>query len=110
MVRTPMQQKSLMNTLSPKQFRIAILVAQGLTNQEIGKVVGNNPEVIRDYLRCLFDEVGCWSRLELAIRFAYELYEGRYNTYDYINHLHSLSKIVEDLGINTALTEPAESS
>jgi hypothetical protein len=60
--------------------------------------------VICDYLSCPFDEVGCWSRLELAIRFAYELYEGRYKSSEYIGHLHSLSEIVEDFGINTALT------
>ena len=62
-----------MDSLSPKQFRIAILVAQGLNDQEIGNILGHSSSVIRDYIRCLLDDVGCWSRLELAIKFAHEL-------------------------------------
>ena len=108
-LRTAMQQQSLINILTPKQFRIAILVAQGLTDQEIGQVIGQTSGVMRDYLRCLIDEAGCWNRLELAIRFAHELHEGCYNCSDYITHLCSLSKTIKDLGIGMAITEPAES-
>ena len=70
-----MQQRSLIHILTPKQFRVTILVAQGLNDQVIDKVVGQTSEVIRSYVRCLLDEVRCVNRLELAIRFAHELHQ-----------------------------------
>lgn len=101
-------QQSMMDSLSPKQFRIAILVAQGLNDQEIGNILGHSSSVIRDYIRCLLDDVGCWSRLELAIKFAHELRQGCYNCCDYIAHLHSVSKLIRNAARDPAINEPAE--
>lgn len=53
--------------LTPKEIRIAILVWQGLTNREIGKIVGTTEQVIKNHLRNTFDKLGVWSRLELAM-------------------------------------------
>ena len=53
--------------LSPKEIRIAILVWQGLTNREIGKMVGTTEQVVKNRLRSTFDKLGVWSRLELAM-------------------------------------------
>jgi DNA-binding NarL/FixJ family response regulator len=53
--------------LSPKEIAIAILVWQGLTNREIGKIVGTTEQVVKNHLRSTFDKLGVWSRLELAM-------------------------------------------
>ena len=53
--------------LTPKEVQISILVWQGLTNREIGKVVGTSEQVIKNHLRSTFDKLGVWSRLELAM-------------------------------------------
>lgn len=53
--------------LTPKEIQIATLVWQGLTNREIGKIVGTTEQVIKNHLRSTFDKLGVWSRLELAM-------------------------------------------
>lgn len=53
--------------LTPKEVQIAILVWEGLTNREIGKIVGTSEQVIKNHLRSAFDKLGVWSRLELAM-------------------------------------------
>jgi DNA-binding NarL/FixJ family response regulator len=53
--------------LTTKEIQIAILVWQGLTNREIGKIVGTSEQVIKNHLRSAFDKLGVWSRLELAM-------------------------------------------
>ena len=89
---------------------MAILVAQGLTNQEIGDFLGTNSDVIYDYVRCLLDEVGCRNRLELAIRFAHERCEGQYDSWHYSVHLQSLSQRIKELGMGTTTPQATESS
>jgi DNA-binding NarL/FixJ family response regulator len=53
--------------LTPKEIQISILVWEGLTNREIGKIVGTSEQVIKNHLRSAFDKIGVWSRLELAM-------------------------------------------
>jgi len=53
--------------LTPKEVQVAILVWQGLTNREIGKIIGTTEQVIKNHLRSTFDKLGVWSRLELAM-------------------------------------------
>jgi DNA-binding NarL/FixJ family response regulator len=53
--------------LTPKEILISILVWEGLTNREIGKIVGTSEQVIKNHLRSAFDKLGVWSRLELAM-------------------------------------------
>jgi DNA-binding NarL/FixJ family response regulator len=53
--------------LSPMEGRISILVWEGLTNREIGKIIGTSEQMIKNYLRRAFDKLGVWSRLELAM-------------------------------------------
>jgi DNA-binding NarL/FixJ family response regulator len=54
-------------SLIPKKIQIAILVWEGMTNREIGKIVGTSEQVIKNHLRSAFDKLGVWSRLELAM-------------------------------------------
>lgn len=53
--------------LTSKEVQVATLVWEGLTNRQIGKVLGTSEQVIKNHLRTTFDKVGVWSRLELAM-------------------------------------------
>lgn len=53
--------------LTPKEIQVATLVWEGLTNCEIGRIIGTSEQVIRNHLRNIFDKLGVWSRLELAV-------------------------------------------
>ena len=39
--------------LTPKEIQIAILVWEGMTNREIGKIVGTSEQVINNHLHSL---------------------------------------------------------
>lgn len=54
-------------SLTQKEIQVATLVWQGLTNREIGKLLGTSEQVIKNHLRTTFDKLGVWSRLELAM-------------------------------------------
>jgi DNA-binding NarL/FixJ family response regulator len=53
--------------LTGKEVQVAALVWEGLTNREIAKAIGTTEQVVKNYLRNTFDNLGVWSRLELAI-------------------------------------------
>ena len=56
--------------LTAKEVQVATLVWEGLTNREIGKILGTTEQVIKNHLRSTFDKLGVWSRLELAMYIA----------------------------------------
>lgn len=53
--------------LTAKEIQIAVLVWEGLTNREISRIMGTTEQVIKNHLRSIFDKLGVWSRLELAM-------------------------------------------
>jgi DNA-binding NarL/FixJ family response regulator len=53
--------------LNPMESQISILVWEGLTNQEIAKIVGTSEQMIKNNLSSAFDKLGVWSRLEMAM-------------------------------------------
>jgi DNA-binding CsgD family transcriptional regulator len=53
--------------LNPKENQISLLVWKGLTNREIGDIVGASEQVVKNHLRRTFDKLGVWNRLELAM-------------------------------------------
>jgi DNA-binding NarL/FixJ family response regulator len=53
--------------LTPKELQVATLVWEGLTNREIGNLMGTTEQVVKNHLRNTFDKLGVWSRLELAM-------------------------------------------
>lgn len=55
------------NQLSPKETLIARWVAAGLSNKEVGERVGTTANVIKHYLSSIFDKLGLWNRVELAL-------------------------------------------
>ena len=58
------------NRLTPREVEVAALVWEGMTNREIGQTIGTTEQVVKNYLRVIFDKLGVWSRLELALYIA----------------------------------------
>jgi DNA-binding NarL/FixJ family response regulator len=58
---------TLCEGLNPRENQISLLVWEGFTNREIGKIVGTSEQVIKNHLRSAFDKLGVWTRLELAM-------------------------------------------
>lgn len=55
------------NRLSDKEMLIVSCVAQGMRNKEIAREVGTTEQVIKNYLRKVYDKLGVSDRLELAL-------------------------------------------
>lgn len=53
--------------LNPREITVATMVWQGKTNPEIAGVLGSTEQVVKNQLRSVFDKLGVWSRLELAL-------------------------------------------
>ena len=53
--------------LNRTEVRVATRVWQGNTNPEIAVAFGTSEQVIKNHLRSIFDKLGVWSRLELAL-------------------------------------------
>jgi DNA-binding NarL/FixJ family response regulator len=58
---------TLYEGLNPRESQISILVCEGLTNREIGKIVGISKNGVKTHLCSAFDKLGVWTRLELAM-------------------------------------------
>jgi DNA-binding CsgD family transcriptional regulator len=55
------------NLLTQREMNVATLVWQGMTNRNIADALGTTEQVVKNYLRTIFDKLGVWSRLELAL-------------------------------------------
>ncbi len=53
--------------LSQREVQVATMVWEGKTNPEIAAVLGSTEQVVKNQLRGIFDKLGVWSRLELAL-------------------------------------------
>ena len=53
--------------LNSREIKVATLVWQGRTNPEIASMLGTSEQVVKNQLRSVFDKLGVWSRLELAL-------------------------------------------
>jgi DNA-binding NarL/FixJ family response regulator len=53
--------------LTPKELRIVALIVQGYKNKEIAAQLGTTEQVIKNYLRNVYDKIGVSDRLELAL-------------------------------------------
>jgi len=56
-----------MPSLTPRQLEIVPLVAQGLKNGDIAVLTGTTEHDIKNYLRALYNKLGLWNRVELAL-------------------------------------------
>lgn len=50
-----------------REQRVIALVAQGLKNSEVAQVMGTTEYVVKNYLRIIYDKLGLWNRVELAL-------------------------------------------
>ena len=55
------------NTLTPKEIQIGLLVRRCLRNRDIAETMGISEQDVKNRLRGIFDKVGVWSRVELAM-------------------------------------------
>jgi DNA-binding NarL/FixJ family response regulator len=53
--------------LTPKEMRIVALIVQGCKNREIALRLRTTEQVIKNYLRSIYDKTGVSDRLELAL-------------------------------------------
>ena len=54
---------------SDREYRVIELVAEGLKNKEVAEVIGTTEHVVKNYLRVIYDKLGLWNRVELALWF-----------------------------------------
>ena len=59
---------------SQREHRVIELVAQGLKNRDVAQEIGTTEHVVKNYLRVIYDKLGLWNRVELAL-----WYEARRN-------------------------------
>ena len=52
-----------------REHRVIELVAQGLTNSEIAQSIGTTEFVVKNCLKAIYDKLGLWNRVELALWF-----------------------------------------
>ncbi len=50
-----------------REQRVIQLVAQGLKNSEVAREIGTTEHVVKNYLRVIYDKLGLWNRVELAL-------------------------------------------
>ena len=50
-----------------RERRVIELVAQGLKNKEVADQIGTTEHVVKNYLRVIYDKLGLWNRVELAL-------------------------------------------
>jgi DNA-binding NarL/FixJ family response regulator len=53
--------------LTPKEMQIVSLIVQGCKNKDIALQLGTKEQVIKNYLRSIYDKTGVSDRLELAL-------------------------------------------
>ena len=53
--------------LTPKEMQIVALIVQGCKNKDIARQLGTKEQVIKNYLRSIYDKIGVSDRLELAL-------------------------------------------
>jgi DNA-binding NarL/FixJ family response regulator len=54
-------------TPNEREQRVIELVAQGLKNNEVAQAIGTTEHVVKNYLRVIYDKLGLWNRVELAL-------------------------------------------
>jgi DNA-binding NarL/FixJ family response regulator len=57
----------VLQSLTPKELQIVALVTEGGKNKQIAELLGTKEQVIKNYLRNIYDKTGVSDRLELAV-------------------------------------------
>jgi len=72
----PAEQLYGVRTPSERERRVIALVAQGLKNSEIAEGIGTTEHAVKNQLRLIYDKLGLWNRVELALWYEARRYEG----------------------------------
>ena len=88
---------TLHDVLTPKQFRVALLVTSGLKNSEIGLILGTTENMIKNILRDVYDRSGRSNRVELAILMVHEAEMGMYERENLDKELATLRALIRQL-------------
>jgi DNA-binding NarL/FixJ family response regulator len=59
-----------------REQRVIALVAEGLKNSEVAEAIGTTERVVKNYLRIIYDKLGLWNRVELALWYEARRHEG----------------------------------
>jgi DNA-binding NarL/FixJ family response regulator len=57
----------VLERLTPKELQIVALISEGCKNKEIAAQLGTKEQVVKNYLRSIYDKTGVSDRLELAL-------------------------------------------
>ena len=57
----------VLERLTPKEVQIVALVGEGFKNREIAERLATKEQVVKNYLRSIYDKTGVSDRLELAL-------------------------------------------
>lgn len=57
----------VLQRLTPRELQVVALVTEGGRNREIAQQLGTKEQVIKNYLRAIYDKAGVSDRLELAV-------------------------------------------
>src|SRR6266568_4782957 len=52
---------------SKREQQVIQLVAEGLKNREVAEAIGIKEHIVKNYLRVIYDKLGLWNRVELAL-------------------------------------------
>jgi len=88
---------TLHDVLTPKQFRVALLVSSGLKNSEIAMVLRTTENMIKNILRDIYDRSGCSNRVELALLMVHEAEMGMYDRENLDEELATLRALAREL-------------
>jgi DNA-binding NarL/FixJ family response regulator len=61
---------------SEREHLIIQLVAEGCKNREIADDLGTTEHVVKNYLRLIYDKLGLWNRVELALWYVARQHDG----------------------------------
>ncbi|MGA3196990.1 MAG: helix-turn-helix transcriptional regulator [Terriglobales bacterium] len=68
-----------LRTPSEREHFIIQRVAEGLKNSEIADSLGTTEHVVKNYLRLIYDKLGLWNRVELALWYEARRFEQVYH-------------------------------
>ena len=63
-------------TPNEREQQVIELVARGLKNSEVAQSIGTTEHVVKNYLRVIYDKLGLWNRVELALWYEARRHEG----------------------------------
>jgi DNA-binding NarL/FixJ family response regulator len=58
---------NVLERLTPKELQIVALISEGCKNKEIARQLATKEQVVKNYLRSIYDKIGVSDRLELAL-------------------------------------------